>query len=62
LDDELRLESASPRFRIAGEQPELCAGLARIDRIFVLSFGVGTAAAGLAVVEADEILDTLAPV
>ena len=61
LDDELRLTSISPRFTFTTDRVEFCAGMARRDDELILSFGVSDAAAGLAVVSYQEVLDMLEP-
>jgi GR25 family glycosyltransferase involved in LPS biosynthesis len=61
LDDEFRPAAASPRFRLAGEQAELCTGLTRLGGRLVLSFGIDNRAVGLAVVDEDEALELLSP-
>jgi tetratricopeptide (TPR) repeat protein len=59
IDDGLALAAISPPFTFAAQHVEFCAGMARRDRELVLSFGVGDAAAGLAVVSLDEALASL---
>ena len=59
LDDHFRLAAVSPPFTFVAERVEFCAGLARRNGDVVLSFGVSDAAAGLAVVELDEVLGLL---
>lgn len=56
-----RLVAMSPPFTFAQEGVEFCAGLARHGSRLVLSFGVGDAAAGLAVIDTDDVLGLLRP-
>ncbi len=62
LDDELEVIATSIPFTFISDRVEFCAGLARRDDQLVLSFGISDAAAGLAVVELDEVLALLLPV
>jgi predicted GH43/DUF377 family glycosyl hydrolase len=62
FDQDLRLVAASPRFTFTGAAVEMCLGLAARNGELVLTYGVQDATAWIAVVEAAEVLATLAPV
>ncbi len=62
LDERLRLAALSAPFTFTTDPVEFCAGLARRGDELVLSFGVSDAAAGLALVDTADVLDTLEPV
>ncbi len=59
LDHDLRLARLSPGFQFAGEPLEFCVGLARRDDEFVLSFGVGDRAAGIALCPESSVMASL---
>ena len=61
LNEAYRLVAMSPRFSFAHEGVEFCAGLAGHGSKLVLSFGIGDAAAGLAVIDTDDALASLGP-
>jgi hypothetical protein len=61
FDDALALTSLSPAFSFTGDEIEFCAGMARHGDDLVLSFGVGDAAAGLALVSLAEVERLLEP-
>ncbi len=61
LDEGLRLAALTPRFTFTADRVEFCAGMAARGAELVLSFGVSDAAAGLAVLELEDVLGLLAP-
>ena len=62
LAEELELVATSVPFTFISDRVEFCAGLARRDDELILSFGISDAAAGVAVVDLDEVIALLRPV
>ena len=61
LDGDFALAGISAPFTFTSDRVEFCAGMARHGNDLVLSFGVSDAAAGLAVLSAQDALDLLEP-
>jgi acetyltransferase-like isoleucine patch superfamily enzyme/GR25 family glycosyltransferase involved in LPS biosynthesis/tetratricopeptide (TPR) repeat protein len=61
LDRDYGLSAASPPFTIAEQELERCWGLARLNGHLVMSFGVDSQAAGLALVPTERALALLEP-
>lgn len=59
LDRSFAVAGLSDRFTFTSDNVEFCGGMARRGSELVLSFGVSDAAAGLAVLQLDEVLDLL---
>jgi glycosyltransferase involved in cell wall biosynthesis len=59
LDDDFRVAARTPGFHFVSDGVEFCAGLARRGTDLLMTFGVEDRAAGIVVVEEDEVLGLL---